>query len=85
MRIRIRDELTYGGHALGWDFTFSFAAYGPSEACWYYIGGFCLVTARLAIKLSPEAAGVAIAANRVRPCQVFRGRARLRFSGPRRV
>ena len=38
------------------DLFFSFAAYGWSEPYWYFIGGLSVVTARLAIALSPAAA-----------------------------
>jgi putative inorganic carbon (hco3(-)) transporter len=38
------------------DLFFSFASYGWSEPYWYFIGGLSVVTARLAIALSPEAA-----------------------------
>lgn len=66
------------------DLFFSFAAFGLSEPYWYFIGGLCVVTARLATKLSPAAA--AVAATRVRPLSArLRGRAPLRSSGPKRV
>jgi hypothetical protein len=38
------------------DLFFSFAAYGLNEPYWYFIGGLSVVTARLAIKLSPASA-----------------------------
>jgi putative inorganic carbon (hco3(-)) transporter len=42
------------------DLFFSFAAYGLSEPYWYFIGGLSVVTARLAAKLSPAAAGALV-------------------------
>ncbi len=38
------------------DLFYSFAAYGLSEPYWYFIGGLSVVTARLAVKLSPGSA-----------------------------
>jgi hypothetical protein len=67
------------------DLFFSFAAFGLSEPYWYFIGGLCVVTARIATKLSPAAASVT-AAQRSRPISArFRGRGRLSSSSPRRV
>jgi putative inorganic carbon (HCO3(-)) transporter len=37
------------------DLFFSFAAFGLGEPYWYFIGGLCVVTARLAAELSPAA------------------------------
>jgi len=37
------------------DLFFSFAAFGLSEPYWYFYGGLTVVTARLALKLAPEA------------------------------
>lgn len=38
------------------DLFFSFASYGLSEPYWYLIGGLCVVTTRLAVKLAAAAA-----------------------------
>ena len=66
------------------DLFFSFAAYGWSEPYWYFIGGLSVVTARLAIALSPAAATSAAAAARLtaRRGLLGRGRGRLRARGP---
>ncbi len=44
---------------VGVDLFFSFAAFGFSEPYWYFFGGLSVATARLAVKLVPEAAAVA--------------------------
>jgi putative inorganic carbon (hco3(-)) transporter len=57
------------------DLFFSFAAYGLSEPYWYFIGGLSVVTARLAMRLSPAATEVA---NSGKAGRAARRRARLR-------
>jgi putative inorganic carbon (hco3(-)) transporter len=43
---------------VGVDLFFSFASFGFSEPYWYFFGGLSVATARLAVKLVPEAATV---------------------------
>jgi hypothetical protein len=45
---------------VGVDLFFSFASFGFSEPYWYFFGGLSVATARLAVKLVPEAASVAV-------------------------
>jgi putative inorganic carbon (hco3(-)) transporter len=54
------------------DLFFSFAAFGFMEPYWYFFGGLSVVTARLAVKLVPEAA--AVPARRRRTLYGGRGR-----------
>ncbi len=51
---------------VGVDLFFSFASFGFSEPYWYFFGGLSVATARLAVKLVPEAATAASTGRRRR-------------------
>jgi len=64
------------------DLFFSFASYGLSEPYWYFLGGLSVVTARLAIKLAPEAAAQKLSADGERTkTRLWRRRARAGVGG----
>ncbi len=58
---------------VGVDLFFSFASFGFSEPYWYFFGGLSVATARLAVKLVPEVASVALTG---RPRRALLGRGR---------
>jgi hypothetical protein len=65
------------------DLFFSFAAFGFMEPYWYFFGGLSVVTARLAVKLVPEAATAAAVGRRRGLLRGSRGRPQPRAGLPR--